>query len=1109
MIVTLKIKIMKRNRKRKSILGLILLMKIFIFSTTTTLYAESPHIINKYSEELSIGSEYNLDVKNELQSIVITGLVTDGTAPLIGVNIKVKGATTGTVTNIDGQFSISVPNRSAILIFSYIGYNAKEVPVGNNNSINVVLEEDSYKMDEVVVVGYGVQKKVNLTGAVDQIDSKVLENKPVPNISVALQGAIPNLNINYTSGRPNSNPAWNIRGLTSIGAGGEALILIDGVPGDPRHVNPNDVANVTVLKDAASASIYGSRGAFGVILITTKNPEKSQKPKITFSASYSMNTPNNKPDVVSDGYTWGKMYKESYSSWYDYSQTPSSIGSSGLPFSDSYLEALKYRSEHPGELPDIEIDPVNGNYVYYGNTDWYKELYKNTIPSLETSISISGATDKVDYQISGNLFQQDGIFKLREDKYNKYDFKIKGGVQVTDWLRVTAGTTFSDNKYTNPFRFNIWQVLNIYGNGTPLAMMYNPDGTMTQTFANSAGALTGGNKVTSKQTFQQNNAGFETWFLDKSLSIKGDFSYWITDSSTDDKVVPLEYSVKPDVISTTPTSSLAKTQSKNKYMSYNIYADYTRTFGKHYLKFLIGNNYEETRYEQTSISRDGLLLPDLDDFNLAVGENKNIAGGGYEWANNGVFGRINYNFNERYLLELNARYDGSSKFPRSEKFGFFPSVSVGWRISEEPFIKDKTSWLDNLKLRASYGSLGNSQISPYVYLEQLKAATSPVIIDGVKPSYIRNPAALASNFTWETATTLNAGLDFALFQRLTGSFDIYKRRTYDMISAGPNLPAVFGTSVPRGNYADLKTKGFELSLAWQDKINFKKPLSYRVKFTLADNVSDITKYYNPGNLLIQEPYTFSMSYYEGMRVGDIWGYTTEGLFTSEEDIKNHADQSAIQVSSGNKVMPGDIKFKDLNGDGVINKGNRTLDDHGDWSVIGNNRPRYMYGFTLNLDWNNFSLDAFFQGVGKRDWYFNTSEFWGQYTVWYGIIPKHTMDNWSTNGNNPDSYWPRYRGPMVYGDRQLQPQTKYLQDVSYLRLKNISIAYTIPKHITAKAGISNLQVYVAGQNLWTHSPLNKIAKGIDVESLDFESGQRYNNNNYPILKTITFGLNLTF
>lgn len=1041
----------------------------------------------------------------------VSGSVKDQNgAALSGVNVVVKHGSAGAISDVNGHFEINAPAGSDTLIFTFVGYLPREVAVAGSNVFNVQLEKDVKAMNEVVVVGYGTQKKANLTGAVDQVTSKYFENRPVTDLSRAMEGVIPNLNINYTSGRPTSAPAWNVRGLTSIGAGGEALILIDGVSGDPRNVNPEDVASITVLKDAASASIYGSRGAFGVILITTKNPGRN-KARIHFSSNYSFNSPNNKPDVVTDGYTWAKLYKETYGGWYDYSQTPSSIGSSGLPFSDSYLDSLKYRSEHPGQLPNITVNPVNGNYVYYGNTDWYNDLYKRSIASIENAISISGGSEKVDYMASGKIYKQEGIFNLRSDNYNRYDFRAKGGVQVTDWLKVNAGTTFSSFNYTNPFRFNIWQALNVFGNGTPLAMMYNPDGSMTSTFANSAGALNGGNLVTSKQTFQQNNAGFAASFFKNSLNIKGDLSHWITNSSVDDKVTPISYSVKPGLISSTNTSSLAKSLAKNTYLTYNLYADYAKTIGKNYFKILIGDNYETVRYESLGISKDQLLIPDLNDFNLAVGQNMAISGGGYEWANNGAFARLNYSFDNKYLLEVNGRYDGSSKFPETQQFGFFPSVSAGWRISEESFLKDKAGWLTELKLRGSYGSLGNSQIGPYLYLEQLRASTSPVLIDGGRPSYIRNPAALADNFTWETATTLNGGLDFGLFQsRLRGSVDVYQRKTYDMVTAGPSLPAVFGSGVPRGNYADLVTKGFEVSMTWNDRINLKKPLSYNVRLTLADNVSTITKYNNPGDLIDYEPYTFVTNYYVGQRVGDIWGYTTEGLFTSADDILKHADQSAIQVSAGNKPLPGDIKFKDLNGDGKINKGKRTLDDHGDWSVIGNSRPRYTYGITTDFEWNNFNLTAFFQGVGKRDWYFNTTEFWGQYNVWYSIIPKHTLENnWSLNGGDPNSYWPRYRAPLVYGDRELQPQTKYLQDVSYLRLKNISLGYSIPKRAIAKAGITNLQVYVAAQNIWTTSPLYKIAKGIDVETLDFEGGQRYNNNNYPNLKTVTVGVNLTF
>jgi TonB-linked SusC/RagA family outer membrane protein len=1037
-------------------------------------------------------------------------ILTEDGMPVPGATVVIKRTGYGVSSDDNGVFSMPGIRPGDSLHISAVGFTSKDWVVSGLDILNIRLSKDMNTLNDVVVVGYGTQKKVNLTGAVDQVGSEYFANRPVTNVSRALEGVIPNLNLSYTSGRPTQNPAWNVRGLTSIGAGGEALILIDGVVGDPRNLNPDDIASVSVLKDAASASIYGSRGAFGVILITTRSAGKS-KARVNFYSNYSWNTPTNKPDVVSDGYTWAKLYKETYGGWYDYAQTPSSIGSSGLPFSDTYLDSLKYRSEHPGELPDITVNPVNGNYVYYGNTDWYNALYKSNIPSTENGVSVSGGTDKVDYLFSGRVYNQEGIFKIRSDQYRKYDFRGKGGIQVNDWLRVNAGTNFSSYKYSDPFRFNIWQVLNIYGNGTPLAMMYNPDGTLTQTFANSAGALVGGNNVTTQQTFQQNTVGFVTKFLNNSLHINGDLNYQTTNQDVLDKTVPQEYSVKPGVISSSTTSSLSRTVSKWTYLSYNLYMDYEKKFSRHYLKVLVGDNFEQNRFERLGLSKDQLLIPELNDFNLTVGQNSNISGGGNEWANNGLFSRINYSFDDRYLLELNGRYDGSSKFPQSKQFGFFPSVSAGWRITNEKFLKDKINWLNELKLRGSYGSLGNSQIDPYLYLEQLRASVSPVLIDGVRPSYIRNPAALADNFTWETATTFNMGLDWGLFaNRLTGSLDIYKRTTTDMVTAGPSLPAVFGASVPRGNYADLETKGFELSISWNDRTQWKKPLFYSFRFTLGDNVSYITKYNNPGDLITPDAYSFVTNYYVGQRVGDIWGYTTEGLFTSMDDIAKHADQSAIQVSGGNKVLPGDIKFKDLNGDGFVNKGKRTLDDHGDWSVIGNSRPRYLYGFTANFNWNQFDLSIFLQGIGKRDWYFNTTEFWGQYNVWYAIIPKHTLENnWSLNGGDPNSYWPRYRAPLVYGDRELQPQTRYLQNVSYCRLKNLSLGYSLPSRLVTKWGLQKMQFYASGQNLFTITPLNKVAKGIDVETLDFESGQRYNNNNYPGMKTVTVGLNLTF
>ncbi|MGN6342644.1 MAG: SusC/RagA family TonB-linked outer membrane protein [Ginsengibacter sp.] len=1042
----------------------------------------------------------------------ITGTVSSNSQErVVGANVIVKGTPIGAVTDSEGNFRITSTSSKDTLVFSITGYLPQEIPVNGRSVINVQLQNDNKLLDDVVIVGYGKEKKVNLTGAVDQVGSEYFENRPVPNVSRALQGVIPNLNIRFSDGKPTTSPEWNIRGLTSIGAGGSALVLIDGVWGDPANLNPDDIESVTVLKDAASAAIYGSRGSFGVVLITTKSPKKS-KPQITYSGSYAINQKTVTPDLVTDGYTWAKSFNESYSSWYDYNSVASSIGSSGLPFSSSYLDSLKYRSEHPGALPDITINPSTGNYVYYGNTDWYKVLYNDNIPSMDHSLSVAGGDDKLNYRVSGRYYDQAGMYNIRQDKYSRYNLRITGGVKVTPWLLVKSNTELSSYQYSDPFRnSNIWGLININGSGSPLAKVFNPDGTLTQTAAGTIGVLYGESESLTKKLQTQTNLSFVADIIKSRWTLEGNFAYLNYLEELDYKNVPIPYSVKPGTLSMLGSSLLGQTLNKQNYYTYNLFTTYAQKLGDHQIKLMVGGNMEISRYNKLGASRDELLVPGLSDLNLAVGQNQTIVGGGYEWATTGVFSRINYNFRQKYLLEINGRYDGTSKFPVSKQFGFFPSVSAGWRISEESFMDATRGWLDNLKVRGSYGSLGNSNISPYVFIAQLKAAKSPVIIGGSQPAYISAPAALADKFTWETATTSDIGIDADLLKyRLSASFDWYERKTTDMITAGPLLPVVFGASVPRGNYADLKTKGFEASLKWNGKIKTQSPISYSVRLTLADNVSYITRYNNPQGVVTADVNFFNTNYYVNQRVGDIWGLTTEGLFTSADDIAKHADQSAIIVSSGNKLLPGDIKFKDLNGDGKINQGKNTLDDHGDWSVIGNSSPRYTYGITTDFSWKNLSLSMFFQGVGKRDWYpsLGAMYFWGQYTYWYGIIPTATMKNrWTEENPDPNAYWPRLRGPMVYGPRELQAQTRYLQNASYIRLKDLTIGYSLPSKVIQKIHFQNVQVYFTGQNIWTYSPMFKITKDIDPEVIEAGPGS-YDGMTYPMLKSYTFGLKFT-
>lgn len=1045
----------------------------------------------------------------------IKGVVHDeNQKALQGATIVVKGSNVGTSTDEKGAYELRVPSKATTLVISSVGFGAREVTIGNKAVINIGLEKGQTELEQVVVVGYGKQKKENLTGAVDQIGSEYFENQPVPNLTRALQGAIPNLNISMIDGKPIRDPSYNIRGTGSIGAGGNALVLIDGVEGEPSDLNPNDIASVTVLKDAASAAIYGSRGTFGVVLITTKAAQKG-KVQLSYAGSYSINKRTTDPDWVTSGYIWSKMFNESYLSWTDYVQAPKTVGNF-FPFSADYLETLKERYDNPDkDYPEVEVDPSSGKYIYYGNTDWQKLLYADNSPSMEHSLSVSGGSDKVDYRISSRLYQQDGIFRSNSDKFNQYTLRFKGGVQVTDWLKINASSDFSTFKYHYPIsainKYDIWTNLKIQG--FPIAVMFNPDGTLTRSGANTVGEFYYGKSSSVNNRYSlRNTVDFEANAFNKKLNIKGDITYTITDRKIENKLVPLPYSEKPGESTTAGTNSLSNTLNKSRYIASNLYATYTQNLGGNHFKALVGTNIEDYHYDNMYIQRDNLLVGDLSDFNLAVGEGFAIRGGGYEWATVGVFYRLNYDFKNKYLIEFNGRYDGSSKFPESQAFGFFPSVSAGWNIAKENFMQSTKSWLNNFKLRASYGSLGNGQIATYMYQETIRPTTSARVINGAaQPAYIQSPSVVPDGLTWETSTTLDFGADIDLLKnKFSASFDWYRRSTTAMITTGQPLPAVFGAAVPKGNYADLHTEGFELSLNYRGRINTPKPITFSFRATLADNVSVIDKYYNPSNSL--------SSNYKGKVLGDIYGYRVEGLFTSEEEILKHADQSFIKVSSGNKLLPGDLKFADLNGDNKINSGRNTLDDHGDLTIIGNERQRYPYSFTTNWSWNNLSLFAFFQGIGKRNWWpgHESGIFWGQYTRWYGQIPKFTLENAYTLDNpNLDAYFPRYRGPVTAPGRELgTPSDRYLQDVSYIRLKKLTVSYAIPKHLTDKMRVQKLSVYLTGNNIWTYSPMFKLTK-MDIDPEDIEGSDPEIRSDmgdgavYPMMKGYTFGINLIF
>ncbi|WP_245859837.1 TonB-dependent receptor [Spirosoma aerolatum] len=1055
--------------------------------------------------------------------LTITGTISDDKGEVLpGVSVVVKGTQRGTTTDAKGQYRISVPDGKATLIYSFVGYLSQEVLVGNQSVISLTLKADSKSLEEVIVVGYGTQKKVNLTGAVDQVTSEVLENRSLPNLSQGLQGTIPNLNLTMGDGKPIQSPTFNIRGTTSIGQGGSALVLIDGVEGDPSRLNPNDVASVSVLKDAASAAIYGARGAFGVVLITTKSPTKDRT-SVTYSVNRSIKSPTSVPNFVTNGYTFAKMFNEGWSAWNDYAQTPQNINKT-VKFSAAYLAELERRNNDPS-LPKTIVDPTTGEYVYYENTDWYGELYKKSLSATEHNLSFSGSSGKADFYVTGRYYTQDGLFKYNSDDYKIMSLRAKGSIQLYPWLKITNNADFSSMKYHNPLNVGegggIWR--NISDEGHNNAPMFNPDGTLTYSAAYTVGDFWyGKNGINMDRRVFRNTADFATTFFNDKFRVKGNFTFQTTDNDEFRTRVPVPYSRKPGVIEYVGTNynDLQNLYRQTIYTATNLYAEYEPRFSpNHYLKVLAGYNYEHSNFRRLEVVRNGLIFSDAQDISLALGQSITTSGGMETWAILGGFYRLNYAFKDRYLLELNGRYDGSSKFPSDQRYAFFPSVSAGWRVSNESFWKVSPKAITDLKIRASYGSLGNGSIASYAFQEQFSIAQSGRILNGVKPQKTGQPTVLPDGLTWETSTTSDLGIDLAMLNnRLTFTGDAYIRKTTGMFTVGMTLPAVFGTDVPKGNYADLTTKGWEAVLTWRDKLSVgSKPFNYEVRLTMADYSATIDKFNNPNRRL--------SDYYVGQKVGEIWGYETAGFFTSTDDVAQSPKQNLYKASNTGQWLPGDIKFRDLNGDGVISYGDNTVDNPGDRRIIGNSTPRYTYGIMLGADWNNFFFSSFFQGVGHQDWWpgAEASIFWGQYNRPYNKLPEWQLGKiWSPE--NPDTYLPRYRGYVSQNSagELYQAQTKYLQRAAYLRMKNIQIGYNLPRTLIRKIGMNSGRVFLSGENLLTWSPLYKLTRDIDIENIgrsdavlnpptssDPNSNSSGNGNNYPILKSYTLGISATF
>lgn len=1019
------------------------------------------------------------------QDNACTGVVVDQNGEtVIGASVVVKGTTNGTITGLDGDFSIPNVKKGDVIVVSYVGYMNSEI-IWEGKPLKIALKEDSKTLDEVVVVGYATVKKANLTGAVSAVDDKVLADRPIVNLGQGLQGTIPNLNIT-TSGQPGKGSSFNVRGETSIN-GGSPLVLVDGVQMDPNLINPQDVASVSVLKDAASASIYGARAAYGVILITTKSGRKNMPTQVSFDASVSFNSPTTRPEY---------MNSMEYAHWMNAANNTTSGRDLLSQEEMEHIEAYFY--DPVNNLPVfVAKDPSSwqygncqaGKYAYCGNTDWMKEMYKKTYPVQKYNVNINGGSDKATYYTSVGYMDQGSLMRYGDEGFRKFNMVNNINYDINNWMHVSMKTSYIrtelDGLAQDAVHGESW-----IGNDTqPLMPVKHPDGNWSGqgNYTNFAAVLDEmGSRKTTKNDFWNTLALKLTPLKGLTINMDYTFNYYAEHGKVHRKTFN-EYGIDGkflQVFQHSRPSGVSESQANDTYNAFNLFGDYELTLGKHYFKVMAGYNQETKHTRGFSASRDELISNDLPSMNAATGE-KYVGNSDDSWATRSGFFRVNYSFADRYLLEVNGRYDLSSKFPKDDRSVFSPSFSLGWKLSEESWFKQTTNgFFDELKIRASYGSLANQALDNgwYAYLSNYGTGTLGYIMGGKQPQYVLPGGLVSNTVTWEKVTQWDLGLDFVILQnRLKGTFDYYQRKTTDMLGPGRILPNILGMSEPLENAADMVTRGWELALTWNDQLD--NGLHYSVGFNLSDTRAEITKYDNPTKSL-------SSPYYEGQIVGDIWGYESS-LFQSADEIASAPDQS--KLDGGISKVPGDIRFMDIDGNGVVDYGENTVDKPGDMKIIGNNKARYRYGFNISADWKGFDLGIFFQGVGKRDLMLPYTFKW-QYGSMWQVPPAVGNDYWRED--NAGGWLPvaRFNGSQALG----QNQTRYLLDASYLRLKSLSFGYTLPVSLTKQWGIQKCRVYFTGENLLTfkHTP----------EGFDPELDDPYK---YPQQKSLALGLNVVF
>lgn len=1052
---------------------------------------------------------YNTLIHSDItqQDGVCKGVVKDNQGEtVIGASVVVKGSTNGTITGLDGDFTLNNVKRGDVIQISYIGYVSQEV-VWQGTPLNITLKEDSQTVEEVVVVGFGSQKKANLTGSVSQVKmDDVLGERPVTNVKNALQGSMPGLMVSGGAS-PGEAKSFNIRGTVSIN-GMNPLVLIDNVEGDIDLLNPEDIESVTVLKDAASSAIYGARAAAGVILITTKKAKKGEKFNLNYNANFGFQTSINSPKQASlDEYLRAYQAAGFSETYY--------AGNGSVSKWREYLAGYK---ENPAAYPTVG-DGIyigeDGAPYYLNDKDVYKAFQETSFMQTH-NLTANGGTEKLRYRLSAGLTKEDGPLIESKDTYMRKNISSFISADITDWLTQEAD-----------FRYTVADRSEPMGSGDGIYCMnhisFYPSGMMPGSVNTSVDKdlplITPENQIRYNNPYLTDTDNTRIYLRTilrpiKGLELVGEYTYDRKNWQKSYYAKKWEYTTEQLGSNNSVTSDyLFKSEDHEDYNALNLYGTYNFSIKEdHMFKVMAGFNQERKQNSWISVQTHDMIAPSAPSFTSATG--KIIPQNSYsDYAIRGAFYRINYNYKDRYLFEVNGRYDGSSKFPKDDRFGFFPSFSVGWNIAREAWMEKALDYVSDLKLRASWGQIGNQNIGNYGYYSTMQPVgnSNYWLKDGEFITYISTPGLVSNSFTWETVETLDIGFDASMFNsRLQVTFDWYQRTTRDMLIAGIQLPAVVGTSAPMRNAADMRTRGWEIAVNWRDQIGDWK---YNVGFNLYDYKSKITKYSNNEDKLL------SQNYYEGKTLGEIWGYVSDGFYTIDDFDGPGTWQLKDGIASldGYNPRPGDEKFVNLNDDrgtNEINSGLNTVDSPGDQKVIGNSTPRYNFGVNLGVSYKGFSLSAILQGTAKRDvWIGGMSlfPFGGSAKAYYPVFYNQT-DYWEPMGScdgqytendreywiakNPDaSLYRLYSNMQNHGSNQ-RASTKYLQNGAYMRLKNITLAYTFPKALISKVSLSALKVFVSAENLAT---ISSLPKGYDPERLSW---------GYPFYRTLSFGLNVT-